>query len=91
MMREVLKQVGGEAEFGRLVRVQREALADAVGVEVEQLARLVRQQEVGGQMEATTTALSSYETGQKEREEKTNSILTMIERNTKRFFQGLTN
>ena len=65
--------------------------ADAVGVEVEQLSRLVRQQEVGGQMEATKTALSSYETGQKEREEKTNSILTMIERNTKRFFQGLTN
>ena len=91
MMREVLKQVGGEAEFGRLVRVQREALADAKGVEVEQLSRLVRQQEVGGQMEATKTALSSYETGQKEREEKTNSILTMIERNTKRFFQGLTN
>lgn len=91
MMREVLKQVGGEAEFGRLVSVQRKALADAVGVEVEQLSRLVRQQEVGGQMEATKTALSSYETGQKEREEKTNSILTMIERNTKRFFQGLTN
>jgi hypothetical protein len=42
MMREILKQVGGEAEFTKLVGVQRKALADAVGVNVEQLSRLVR-------------------------------------------------
>ena len=42
MMREILKQVGGEAEFTKLVGVQRKALADAVGVSVEQLSRLVR-------------------------------------------------
>ena len=42
MMREILKQVGVEAEFTKLVVVQRKALADAVGVNVEQLSRLVR-------------------------------------------------
>ncbi len=41
-MREILKQVGGEAEFNRLNVIQRQALADSVGVNVEQLSRLVR-------------------------------------------------
>ena len=52
MMREILKQVGGEAEFTKLVGVQRKALADAVGVNVEQLSRLVRnnQASASGQM-----------------------------------------
>ena len=38
VMREILKQVGGEAEFNRLNVIQRQALADSVGVNVEQLA-----------------------------------------------------
>jgi len=42
VMREILKQVGGEAEFNRLNVIQRKALADSVGVNVEQLSRLVR-------------------------------------------------
>ena len=42
VMREILKQVGGEAEFNRLNVIQRQALADSVGVNVEQLSRLVR-------------------------------------------------
>jgi hypothetical protein len=42
MMEEVLKQVGGEAEFSKMNYIQREKLAQSVGVEVEQLARLVR-------------------------------------------------
>jgi len=45
MMREILKQVGGEAEFEKLRGFQRRALADAVGVNVEELARLARQKE----------------------------------------------
>ena len=45
MMREILRQVGGEAEFERLKGFQRRALADAVGVEVSELAKLARQQE----------------------------------------------
>ena len=45
MMREILRQVGGEAEFERLKGFQRRALADAVGVDVAELAKLARQQE----------------------------------------------
>ena len=45
MMREILKQVGGEAEFEKLKGFQRRALADAVGVDVAELAKLARQKE----------------------------------------------
>ena len=50
MMQEVLKQVGGEAEFNRLNVLQRKALAESVGQSVENLSRLVRNNT------ATTTA-----------------------------------
>ena len=46
-MREILKQVGGEVEFNRLNVIQRKALADSVGVNVEQLSRLVRNNVAG--------------------------------------------
>ena len=42
MMQEILKQVGGEAEFTRLLPIQRQKLADAVGVSVKELSKLVR-------------------------------------------------
>tara|TARA_R110002020_G_scaffold86040_5_gene212230 strand:- start:1308 stop:2609 length:1302 start_codon:yes stop_codon:yes gene_type:complete len=42
MLKEVLKQVGGEAEFNRMNVIQRKALAESVGVNVEELSRLVR-------------------------------------------------
>jgi hypothetical protein len=51
MMNEILKQVGGEAEFEKLKGFQRRALADAVGVSVEELARMAREKE-GGAAEA---------------------------------------
>ena len=44
VMKEILKQVGGEVEFNRLNVLQRRALAESVGVNVEQLSRLVRNQ-----------------------------------------------
>ena len=47
MMQEILRQVGGEAEFNRLNVIQRKALADSVGVNVEQLSRLVRNNTAG--------------------------------------------
>ena len=46
-MEEVVKQVGSEAEFNELNRIQRKALADSVGVNVEELSRLVRNQGKG--------------------------------------------
>ena len=42
MMKEILKQVGGEVEFNKMNVLQRRALAQSVGVNVEQLSRLVR-------------------------------------------------
>ena len=59
LLKEVVAQVGGEAEFTRLNVIQRKALADSVGVNVEQLSRLVRNQKGGAAASATTAALSS--------------------------------
>ena len=42
MMEEILRQVGGEAEFNKMNVLQRKILAESVGVNVEQLSRLVR-------------------------------------------------
>ena len=66
MMREILKQVGGEAEFEKLRGFQRRALADAVGVNVEELARLARQKEgaAAGAEAAQTTEQKSLSVAQ---------------------------
>ena len=48
MMQEILKQVGGEAEFSRLSHIQRKALADSVNVNVQELSRLVRDRGAAG-------------------------------------------
>ena len=47
MMQEILKQVGGEAEFNKMNVLERKALAKSVGVNVEQLSRLVRNNTAG--------------------------------------------
>ena len=47
VMKEILKAVGGEAEFNKMNVIQRKALADSVGVNVEQLSRLVRNNTAG--------------------------------------------
>ena len=59
MLQEVLKQVGGEAEFNELNVIQRRALADSVGVQVEELSRLVRNQGAGESAAATAGASSN--------------------------------
>ena len=88
-MQEVLRAVGGEVEFNKLLSTQRRALAAAVGTDVETLSRLVRQRETGGQMEATTEAMSAFEKAQKESSEESVDLLRDIERNTKSFVSGL--
>jgi len=45
MMDEIVKQVGGEAEFNNLNVIQRKALADSVGLSVERMSALVRAEE----------------------------------------------
>ena len=47
MMEEVLRQVGGEAEFNKMNVLARRSLAKSVGVNVEQLSRLVRNNQAG--------------------------------------------
>ena len=54
VMEEILKQVGGEAEFNRLNVLQRRALAESVGVNVEQLSRLVRNNQAAASGEIAT-------------------------------------
>jgi len=59
MMGEILKQVGGEAEFNKMNVIQRKALAESVGVNVEQLSRLVRNNTAGGTAGAVGSAMGS--------------------------------
>ena len=59
MMGEILKQVGGEAEFNKMNVIQRKALAESVGVNVEQLSRLVRNNTAGGTAGAVNSAMGS--------------------------------
>ena len=90
MMREVLKQVGGEAEFSKMLRVERKVLADAIGgISVEELSRLVRNRETGGKMEAASAAMNSYEKAQKSTSEKSLNMLELIESNTKSAMRSL--
>ena len=93
MLQEVLKQVGGEAEFNELNVIQRRALADSVGVQVEELSRLVRNQGAGESAAATAGASSNA----KSELEALNSIVdatrqtagnTGMLSNIKSFFQG---
>jgi hypothetical protein len=58
MMKEILKQVGGEVEFNKMNVIQRKALAESVGVNVEQLSRLVRNNTAGGTAGAVGAAVA---------------------------------
>mgnify|MGYP003109003012 CR=1 FL=1 len=58
MMEEILRQVGGEAEFNKMNVIQRKALAQSVGVNVEQLSRLVRNNTAGGTAGAVGAAVA---------------------------------
>jgi hypothetical protein len=91
MMQEILRQVGGEAEFNRMNVIQRKALADSVGVEVEQLARLVRNNAatagagigavgaaVGSAAEETKNVAKVISTGQDRQYEESKRIRTAI-------------
>ena len=62
-MEEVVKQVGSEAEFNELNRIQRKALAESVGVNVEELSRMVRNQ---GKGEAAKVGSATEEVAKKQ-------------------------
>ena len=76
-LEEVVTQVGGEAEFNELNRIQRQALADSVGVSVQELSRLVRDNANAG-IQNVGDSFTDVETYQKQTLDK----LTQIEQNT---------
>ena len=59
VMKEILKAVGGEAEFNKMNVIQRRALAKSVGVDVEQLSRLVRNNTAGATGAAAGAAMGT--------------------------------
>ena len=77
LLEEVRRQVGDEAEFNRLNVVQRKALADAFGLQVEQVARAVR-----GNTAAVTGAAAA---GGGDFERQSVGLLGDIARNTGKF------
>ena len=60
-LEEVVTQVGGEAEFNELNRIQRQALADSVGVSVQELSRLVRDNANAGATGGAQAAMTQEE------------------------------
>ena len=58
-MKEILRVVGGEAEFNKMNVIQRKALAESVGLNVEQLSRLVRNNTAGATGAAAGAAMGT--------------------------------
>ena len=77
---EVLKQVGSQAQFEKMMPMQRQALADAIGVGVEQLGKMVSRQKEGLSVEEKTLALQekAFDTQLKE-SGKMVGVVTQIE------------
>ncbi len=86
MMEEILRQVGGEAEFNRLNVIQRRALAESVGVNVEQLSRLVRNNQASASGEI---AAAGGESNMEKLTSVSNEILGDIRSNGKKLINTL--
>ena len=80
VMKEILKAVGGEAEFNRMNVIQRKKLAESVGVNVEQLSRLVRNNTAGGTAGAVGAAMGGGSNVYSDPE--SHRLLNRIARNT---------
>ena len=72
VVEEIRRQVGGEAEFNRLNVIARQKLADAVGVNVEQLSRIVRNNTAAS---VGAAAGAAGDSGLGSKVDETNSIL----------------
>ena len=81
VMKEILKAVGGEAEFNKMNVIQRKALAESVGVNVEQLSRLVRNNTAGGTAGAVGAAVAgaSNTFSDPEQHRLTNKLIRVME------------
>ena len=75
LMKEIQRIVGGEAEFATMNVLQRRALAESVGVSVEQLSRLVRGQTAGATGAAAGNAMGTLQEKQLSAANNTNERL----------------
>ena len=82
LQKEILRQVGSEVEFNKMNFAQREALAGALSMSVEELARTVRSGQARESVQATASMMSEFEKTQKAQQETANGFLNKIERNT---------
>jgi len=80
MQQEILKQVGGEAEFAEMHYLQRKKLAEAAGMTVENLARMVRNNTTGATGAAVGAAIPKSDSTVSAPE--TERLLTKVVRNT---------
>ena len=63
-MGDVLDQVGGQAEFEKMNVLQRQALADSIGVSVGEMAKFMnKQDEVSDMADATSESMQDMEPG----------------------------
>ena len=82
LQKEILRQVGSEVEFNKMNFAQREALAGALSMSVEELARTVRSGQARESVQATASMMSEFEKTQKAQQETANGFLNKIEKNT---------
>ena len=80
-MKEIQRLVGSEAEFTRMSYIQRQSLAKSVGVSVEQLSRLVRNNTAGGTAGAVGAAVAgaSNTFSDPEQHRLTNKLIRVME------------
>jgi len=74
-MQEVVKQVGSEAEFNKLNALERKALADAAGLEVSELQKVVSAQK---EQKTLTGEISSLTSGIEIPEETMTAIASLV-------------
>ena len=81
LMKEIQRLVGSEAEFTRMSYIQRQSLAKSVGVSVEQLSRLVRNNTAGGTAGAVGAAVAgaSNTFSDPEQHRLTNKLIRVME------------
>ena len=81
VQREIVKQVGTEAEFNEMNFLARQKLAEAAGTSVENLARIVRSAQTGATGAAMGAAMGGGDSSI--------GLLEQIAGNTRRTYKGI--
>jgi sugar (pentulose or hexulose) kinase len=80
-MKEIQRLAGGEAEFAKSTYIQRQSLAKALGMSVEELARTVRNNTAGATGAAAGAAAAGGQSTQSS-DMRAHELLGKIVRNT---------